>query len=246
MSRGRMNDVEQDAIIRIMGAYPHWSLTRMEDTIFRDIRRVIPNYRRRSQGAYRRWHNNRQRRLATAAATATPPPPPIELTESEEEFFNSTDDESDDEDDQEFERLISSTSTPAPAPAPTPVRKRTFSDCLSKEDLESEMDKLQAAYKRRKEELVKEETACPECPICCETIDKTLGIPAVLASCGHVFCAQCYMRTCSTPLTRYTNTCHTCPMCRSNWDKPNKVHMMPQGATIAACKLKSRDVVTIN
>lgn len=245
MSRGRMTNVERDVINRVMREpNPYWSFTQMEDQIVRDIRMVVPDYHRRRQGAYRRWFTNNRRREGQLAA-----PPPIELSTTEDEFFETTD-ESDDEDDAEFDRAIASTAprrvTLPSTSAPAPARKRTFSACLSKEDLESEMAILQAAYKRRKEELDKEETACPECPICCETIDKTLGMPAVLASCGHVFCAQCYMRTCSTPLACYTNTCHTCPMCRAKWDKPNKVHMMPQGATIATCKLKSRDVMTIN
>ena len=238
-----MTSVEQEAINHVMRTYPQWSTIAMEEQIIRDIREILPTYHPRYPGAYRRWFNNNSARRSTGARVTLPPPPPI-VEISNAEFFETTDDE---EDDSEDDRLMA-TVIPRREPAPAPTRKRTFSACLSKEDLESEMDKLQAAYKRRKEELAKEETACPECPICCETIDKTFGMPAVLASCGHVFCAQCYMRTCSTPLARYTNTCYTCPMCRSNWDKPNKVHVMPQGATVADCKLKTRDanVVTIS
>lgn len=238
--------------------YPNMPITWLEDTICSDLQETITGYEQRSRGAYRRWYNNRQRQLVEAAEVGEHLPPPIEFNLSDSSSYEDEYDTSDEEEyEREFYGADSFTAVQGPTPGSaqetstgsaqestpgsTTGRKRTFSDCLSTEDSEPVMDKPQEEYKHRKEEKVKDDTTFPDCPICLETIDKALGISAAVASCGHIFCTQCYMRTCSTLLPRPLSKSHKCPMCRSRWNKPYKVHMMPQGATIADCKLKMKD-----
>ncbi len=234
MSRGRLTNTERSETIRIMRNHPDWTTTTQETHITDRLATLLPGYTPRGRGAYRRWFNNyrRQHRL--------PPPPPPTSEEVQNEYFFTSDEETDvedvdvdDDDEDEDQRQTSNT--------PIPSLKRTLSNCHTKEELEREMKKLRETFKRRKEELEREETAFPECPVCFDTIDNDSPLQAVLASCGHVFCAQCYMRQCSTTLMRYSQRCHQCPMCRSNWDKPSKVHIMPKGATVAMCKQKAND-----
>lgn len=235
-------------------AHPDWTVATQEREIVANITATLPNYVPRPSGAYRRWFINHQRRQVPTA----PPQVPPTLTEREGEFLETTDDESDD--DEDFSRVMAavgrgtialaaaaraSASSTAPTPAPTPTRKRTLSDCHTIEELEMEMAKLQETFKRHKERLEREESAFPDCPICFDTIDGESPLQSVLASCGHVFCAQCYMRQCSTPLATYTQRCHKCPMCRSDWNQPSNVHIMPKGATVAMCKQKAREPINL-
>lgn len=223
--------------------HPDWTVAAQEREIVANITATLPNYVPRPSGAYRRWFINHQRRQVPTA-----PQVPPTLTEREGEFLETTDDESDD--DEDFSRFMAalgrrSIALAAAARASAPTRKRTLSDCHTTEELEMEMAKLQETFKRRKEQLVREESTFPDCPICFDTIDGESPLQSVLASCGHVFCAQCYMRQCSTPLATYTQRCHKCPMCRSDWNKPSNVHIMPKGATVAMCKQKAREPINL-
>ena len=237
MSRGRLTNTERSETIRIMRNHPDWTTTVQETHITNRLATLLPGYTARGSGAYRRWFNNyrRQHRLPT------PPPPPPTHEEAQNEYIFTSDEETDfedeDDDDDEDQRQTPNT--------PIPTLKRTLSNCQTKGELERVMKKLQETFKRRKVELEKEQTAFPECPVCFDTIDNNSPLQVVLASCGHVFCAQCYMRQCSTTLTRYSQRCHQCPMCRSNWDKPSKVHIMPKGSTVAMCKQKASDNIII-
>ena len=228
MSRGRLTNTERSETLRIMRNHPDWTTTSQETHITNRLATLLPGYIPRGRGAYRRWYNNylHQNRIPTQS-----PPTPEEV---ENEYLFTSDEETVYEDYvEEDQRQTSNT--------PIPSLKRTLSNCRTKEELDMEMKKLQETFKRRKEELEREETVFPECPVCFDTIDNNSTLQAVLASCGHVFCAQCYMRQCSTPLPRYSQRCHQCPMCRSNWDKPSKVHIMPKGSTVAMCKQKASD-----
>lgn len=145
-------------------------------------------------------------------------------------FINELSDDSDDSDSSDDEDL---TITINPPPAPI-AKKRTI-DMMNEEELDKYQEEMMNKIKRRKEELEKEKTAIPECPLCLDEITKH----CVVASCGHVFCTECYCKTLSRDLPRYDDTHHKCPSCRSPWNKPNEVKFMASdNITVADCKAK--------
>jgi hypothetical protein len=120
---------------------------------------------------------------------------------------------------------------PAPAPAP---KKRTISE-MSERELEEYEKDITEQIKKRKVEIEKEHTALSKCPLCIDEIEDN----AVIASCGHVFCTECYCKNLSRPLQRYTETCHKCPVCREKWDKPDKVQFISKTDNITVTFLRN-------
>lgn len=146
-------------------------------------------------------------------------------------LINELIDDSDDDDISDDEDLTIMINPPPPAPN---VKKRTI-DMMNEEELDKYQEEMINKIKRRKEELEKEKTAIPECPLCLDNIIKN----CVVASCGHVFCTECYCKTLSRDLPRYGDTHHKCPSCRSPWNKPNDVKFMASDSiTVADCKAK--------
>jgi hypothetical protein len=104
---------------------------------------------------------------------------------------------------------------------------------MSEEQLNEYEKKMLERIKKRRDEIEIEKSTLPECPICMSEAENS-----VVASCGHVFCVQCYCSTLSRDLPHYSQRCHTCPTCRAEWNKPNKVQFMEPKSTIAICKVK--------
>lgn len=118
------------------------------------------------------------------------------------------------------------------APTRPPERKRKV-DQMSEAELDKYEEKVLARIKKRREEIDMEKTRIPECPVCMDDTENP-----VIASCGHVFCVQCYCKLLSRDLPTYSQRCHTCPTCRAEWNRPNKVVFMDFRSTIADCKEK--------
>lgn len=130
--------------------------------------------------------------------------------------------------------------TPKETPKETPAQtlKRTLDAIHDITDLDKALEEFAEQAKRRKKELEDEANAMPSCGVCHEEINNDLTFTAAVASCGHIFCTQCYISHCSTALTRYSQRYHQCPICRANWDKPTGVHIMHKGASVMQCKQK--------
>lgn len=123
------------------------------------------------------------------------------------------------------------TTTPTSTP-PAPKKKRTVADMNLDSFVEEDLEKLEEKIKVRRVEIENESKSHPTCGIChCEN---TIN---VIATCDHVFCVQCYISNTSRALPNpYQMSCHVCPVCRAEWNKPNDVKFMEPNSTIADCK----------
>lgn len=137
--------------------------------------------------------------------------------------------------------MLSSRHIPLLAPIsniiPAQSTKRSITSMSMDELKEYEADVLER-IKKRKVEIEAEQKSTPECPLCISKIDKG----CVIASCGHVFCTECYCQNISRPLPRYGDCYHTCPICRDTWDKPIKVQFIQGAPTVAKCKEKGAKI----
>lgn len=151
-----------------------------------------------------------------------------------------------DSSDSDDENLFSPTFTvqrrtlpPPPAPTPAPASLKRTIEQMSEDELTKYEVEINEKIKRRKEEIEKEKKSNPECPLCLEDIKTN----CVVASCGHVFCTECYCKNLSRPLQRYTDVCHKCPTCRASWDKPDKVNFInSDNITVSECKEKGAKI----
>jgi hypothetical protein len=154
--------------------------------------------------------------------------PNISDTESESSSDSESELESSDSDD-DSNVIASYRKTTA-----TTTKKRTINE-MSEKELEEYEKNITEQIKKRKVEIEKEHTAHSKCPLCFEEIDMN----AVIASCGHVYCTECYCKTLSRPLQKYTDTCHNCPVCRESWNKPNKVQFVSRNDNINITLLRN-------
>lgn len=121
--------------------------------------------------------------------------------------------------------------SPEPSSSSSPAPKKRKIENMGEEELMKYEAKILKRIKMRKEEITMEKNATPECPVCMVDIDDP-----VIACCGHVFCVQCYCKVLSRDLVSYDQMCHVCPICRADWNKPDKVIFMEKSSTVAECK----------
>lgn len=225
MPRGRAFTPMEDCIIRaVFGTYES-QRARMDRMA---ARIPDPANRRRYSSYVNRWRVIRNRNPIISRTT-----------------HNTNDDDSDSsdsDDDDPFSPSFTVQRRILPPPVQVPAEpvslKRTI-DQMCEDELAKYEVEINEKIKRRKEEIEKEKKSNPECPLCLEDIKTN----CVVASCGHVFCTECYCKNLSRPLQRYSDVCHKCPTCRTNWDKPDKVHFInSENITVSACKEKGAKI----
>ena len=94
-----------------------------------------------------------------------------------------------------------------------------------------EDDDVVFVEKKQKVAAVTPSADLPSCPICTDD-----ALNCVIASCGHVYCVQCYCSTLTRSMPNYTTRCQQCPLCRANWDKPALVKFMAANSSVGDCK----------
>jgi rubrerythrin len=98
-------------------------------------------------------------------------------------------------------------------------------DDMYESDLEKYEKYIAKRIKRRREEIKKEAISHVTCPICKEIINGK-SCPCVITSCGHVFCAECYIKHISIINDM------KCPVCRSKWKGKELLYINVEDVTI--------------
>lgn len=119
-----------------------------------------------------------------------------------------------------------------PPPTATTSNKRLL-ETMTEEALNEYEFETIAAIKNRREEIQTDRAKPPYCPICLEHSGNV-----VVACCGHVFCVECYCRALGQTVPKSRHRCHVCPVCRSIWNAPGKVTIMPPKSSTYDCKIK--------
>lgn len=214
--------------------------------VIEELRTRIPGYMPRPVGSYRRFYRENWERTRARAVRANPQAPSSStpattVADSDDDVLLTSDSDSDDD--------VGLIIPPVPPPPPPQrqqqqSRKRSIAQIYSLEELEEEQKRVLEEFTRRKVEIEQESIAMPACPVCKLSIDEEMEHTPVVASCGHIFCTQCYISICSTPLARYSQRHHKCPVCREGWNKPNNVFVMAKGSTVSQCKQRHQQSLT--
>lgn len=105
---------------------------------------------------------------------------------------------------------------------------RTLNTFLTKEKLKKVLKMIRTNGKRRLAELEAGEREVATCEQCED--DRAF---LILASCGHVFCATCYISVTSRELTKSYYRFHSCPLCGRSWCDALMTASFEPGCTIA-------------
>jgi len=100
--------------------------------------------------------------------------------------------------------------------------KNAYSMITDKDELKDFSEYCKHQYEKRVKRIDEIRQLTAYCSICQDSVQDG----CVVALCGHTFCPQHYIAHCSQALTSYTQRCHQCPICRTEWNDPNRVHFL--------------------
>lgn len=110
--------------------------------------------------------------------------------------------------------------------------KNAFSFITEKDELKEFSKYCKQQYEKRAKRIDEMRSVTAFCSICQDSIHDG----CVVALCGHTFCPQHYIAHCSQELSSYTQRCHKCPICRTDWNDPNRVQFIKGAPSELQCE----------